>query len=154
MNADLTPSLSIKNPSLLPLYWTTWTIEIALKVSFLKNILGNFLEEWLGGFPGGSVGKESTCNAGDKGDVGSVPRLGRSLGGGQGNPLQYSCLEDPMERGAWQGYQSMGSQRVGQDWSNWACKHAHTYLKILEVLSHLKYCLYIKICTNIKNKMS
>ena len=64
--------------------------------------MGNFLEEWLGGFPGGSVGKESTCNAGDKGDVGSVPRLGRSLGGGQGNPLQYSCLEDPMERGAWQ----------------------------------------------------
>ena len=41
------------------------------------------------GFPGGSDGKESTCNAGD---LGSVPELGRSLGGGHGNPLQYSCL--------------------------------------------------------------
>ena len=56
------------------------------------------------------MGKESTCNAGD---VGSVPRLGRSLGGGQGNPLQYSCLEDPTERGAWHGYQSMGHKESG-----------------------------------------
>ena len=56
------------------------------------------------------MGKESTCNAGD---VGSVPRLGRSLGGGQGNPLQYSCLEDPTERGAWHGCQSMGHKESG-----------------------------------------
>ena len=53
------------------------------------------------GFPGGSVGKESTCNAGDLGDMGSIPGSGRSLGGGHGNPLQYSCLENPMDRGAW-----------------------------------------------------
>ena len=45
------------------------------------------------GFPDGSAGKESTCNAGDAGDLGSVPRLGRSPGGGNGNPLQYSCLK-------------------------------------------------------------
>ena len=51
------------------------------------------------GFPGSSVGKESTCNAGD---LGSIPGLGRSPGGGHGNPLQYSCLENPMDRGAWQ----------------------------------------------------
>ena len=51
------------------------------------------------GFPGGLVGKESTCNAGA---VGSIPWSGRSFGGGHGNPLQYSCLENPMERGAWQ----------------------------------------------------
>ena len=43
--------------------------------------------------------KESACNAGDKGDVGSIPGLGRSPGGGHGNPLQYSCLENPMNRG-------------------------------------------------------
>ena len=49
------------------------------------------------GFPGGSAGKESTCNAGD---LGSVPGLGRSPGEGQGYPLQYSCLENPMDRGA------------------------------------------------------
>ena len=51
------------------------------------------------GFPGGSEGKESACNAGDPG---SVPGLGRSLGEGNGNRLQYSCLENPMDRGAWQ----------------------------------------------------
>ena len=44
------------------------------------------------GFPGGSVGKESICNAGD---LGSISGLGRSSGGGHGNPLQYSCLENP-----------------------------------------------------------
>ena len=47
------------------------------------------------GFPSGSVGKEPACNAGDTGDRGSIPRLGRSPRGGNGNPLQYSCLEVP-----------------------------------------------------------
>ena len=47
------------------------------------------------------MGKESACNAGDAGDVGSIPALGRSPGGGHGSPLQYSCLENPMDRGAW-----------------------------------------------------
>ena len=50
------------------------------------------------GFPGGSAGKESACNAGDPG---SIPGLGRSPGEGNGNPLQYSCLENPMDGGAW-----------------------------------------------------
>ena len=51
------------------------------------------------GFPGGSGSKESTCNAGD---LGSIPELGRSSGEGNGNPLQYSCLENPMDGGNWQ----------------------------------------------------
>ena len=51
------------------------------------------------GFPGGSEDKVSACNAGD---LGSIPGLGRSPGGGNGNPLQYSCLKNPMDRGAWQ----------------------------------------------------
>ena len=51
------------------------------------------------GFPGGSDSKESTCNAGD---LGLIPGLGRSHAGGLGNPLQYSCLENPMGIGAWQ----------------------------------------------------
>ena len=46
------------------------------------------------GLQGGSVGKESACNAGDTGDAGSIPKLGRSLGEENGNPLQYSCLEN------------------------------------------------------------
>ena len=49
-------------------------------------------------FFGGSDGKESACSAGD---LGSIPGLGRFLGEGDGNPLQYSCLEDPTNRGAW-----------------------------------------------------
>ena len=51
------------------------------------------------GFPGGSDSKGSTCNAGD---LGSVPELGRSPGEGNGKPLQYSCLENPMDGGSWQ----------------------------------------------------
>ena len=46
-------------------------------------------------------GKESACSAGDIGDMGSIPGLGRSPGDGHGNPLQYSCLENPMDREAW-----------------------------------------------------
>ena len=45
--------------------------------------------------------KNTPANVGDLGDEGSVPGLGRSLGGGHGNPLQYSCLENHMDRGAW-----------------------------------------------------
>ena len=50
------------------------------------------------GFPGGSAAKESACSVGD---LGSIPGLGRSPGGGNGNPVLYSCLENPMDRGAW-----------------------------------------------------
>ena len=49
-------------------------------------------------FPGSSDGKESACNAGV---LGLIPELGRSPGEGNGNPLQYSCLENPMDRGTW-----------------------------------------------------
>ena len=51
------------------------------------------------GFPGGLAGKESACNAEY---LGLIPGLGRSPGEGNGNPLQYSCLENSMDRGAWQ----------------------------------------------------
>ena len=50
------------------------------------------------GFPGGSESKESDHSVGD---LGSIPRSGRSLGEGNGNPLQYSCLENSMDRGDW-----------------------------------------------------
>ena len=63
------------------------------------------------GFPGSSDGKESTYNVGD---LGLIPGLGRSPGGGQGNPLQYSCLESPHRQRNLVGY-SPWSQRVGHD---------------------------------------
>ena len=56
------------------------------------------LTPFSGGFPGGSDRKEAACNAGDPG---SIPGSGRSPGEGNGYPLQYSCLENPMDRGAW-----------------------------------------------------
>ena len=61
----------------------------------------------LAGFRSGSAGKESACHAGVQG---LIFGLGRSPGGGNDNPLQYSCLENPMDRG-----ESMGSQRVRRD---------------------------------------
>ena len=65
-------------------------------------------------FPCSSVGKESACNAGDPG---SIPGSGRSPGERNGNLLQYSCLENPMDRGAWQAT-AMGLQRVEHDLSS------------------------------------
>ena len=62
-------------------------------------------------FPGGSDGKASAYKVGDPG---SIPGLGRSSGEGNGNPLQYSCLENPMDRERGR-LQSMGSQRVRHD---------------------------------------
>ena len=53
-------------------------------------------------FAGGSVVKNPSADAGDTGEAGSIPGLGSSPGGGNGNSLQYSCLENPMDRGAWQ----------------------------------------------------
>ena len=83
------------------------------------------------GFPDGSAGEEPACSAGDvssipglrkspvvagdAGDSSSIPEWGRPPGMGDGNPLQYSCLEDPLDRGAWRGYSLWGSQRIGHD---------------------------------------
>ena len=66
--------------------------------------------------------KNPPANAGDAGDTGSMPELGRSPGGGNGNPVQYSCLGNPIDRRP-AGLQSMGSQRVGH---GWATECAHT----------------------------
>ena len=60
-------------------------------------------------FPDGSMDKESACDAGDTGNTGSIPTLGRSSGGENGNPLQYSCLKKPMDR-AWQATVQRGAK--------------------------------------------
>ena len=68
-----------------------------------QRAVGRFLVKasLAAGFPGGSVVKNLPASTGDAGDVGSIPGVGRSLGEGNGYPLQYSCLENPKDRGAW-----------------------------------------------------
>ena len=90
------------------------------------------------------VVKKLPSNAGDLRDVGSTPRWGRSPGGGHGNPLQYSCLENLMDKGAWQAI----VHRVAKRWtqlkrlSERACTHAHTHtqsclhMEMAEINSH------------------
>ena len=72
------------------------------RLVFLQHLLisvMSFPAQWSsGGFSGGSAVKNPPANPGD---VGSIPGLGRSLGEGNGNPLQYSCLGNPKDRGAW-----------------------------------------------------
>ena len=68
------------------------------KLSYVDMILVTWTVLPLGGFPGGPEGKVSAYNVGD---LGSIPELERSSGEGNGNPLQYSCLENPMDGGTW-----------------------------------------------------
>ena len=73
------------------------------KTVHLENVFDNVF----GGFPGGSDGEESACDARD---LGSTPGSGRSPGEGNGYPLQYSCLENSMDREAWWGYSPWGHE--------------------------------------------
>ena len=82
-----------------------------------------FYYHW--GFPGGSDGKESAWNAGD---LGSIPGLGRSPGGGHGNTLQYSCLENPHGQRSLAGYSSRGWKEL--DMTEWLSTAQHYYLLI------------------------
>ena len=77
-------------------------------------------------FPRNSVGKESACNIGDPG---SIPGLGRSPEEGNGNPLQYSCLEDPTNRGAWQALTSIRLQELDMTWR--LNHHHHIYIRCI-----------------------
>ena len=71
------------------------------------------------GLPRWPTLKNPPANAGDAGDAGSIPRSGRSLGGGIGNSLQYSCLENPMDRGAW--WATVHKGRKESDTTEHAC---------------------------------
>ena len=79
-------------------------------------------------FPGDAVIKNPPANAGDATEVGSIPGSGRSPGGGHGNPLQDSCLGNPMDRGAWRAT----VHGVAKSWtglSNRTHTHTHFYLR-------------------------
>ena len=74
--------------------------------------------------------KNLSVSAGDTGDLGLIPGSGISIGGGNGNPLQYSCLENPMARGTW----PATVHGVAKSWnwlSNWGCMHKATAIKIV-----------------------
>ena len=71
-----------------------------------------------GWYPDGSTGKEYACNSGDAGDMSLIPGSGRSPGGGYGNPLQYSCLENPVDRGAWRAWSMGVAKRTQLKWLN------------------------------------
>ena len=80
------------------------------------------------GFPGGASSKEPACQCRlDGRDAGLIPGSGRSPGGGQGNPLQYSCLENPMDRGTWQAAVHKDHREFGHNWSDLAHTHRHTH---------------------------
>ena len=75
--------------------------------------------------------------------MGSIPGSGRSPGGGPSNLLQYSCLENPMDRGAWQATVRGGHKRVGHDWSEWACMHTLVTVHPTTVKTQGLYCTCI-----------
>ena len=85
---------------------------MAKSLSNLSIVLCCFESKRKADFPGGSDGKASVYNVRD---LGSIPGLGRFPGEGNDNPLQYSCLENSMDGGAWCSLLSMGSQRVRHD---------------------------------------
>ena len=110
-------------------------------IIFQESMSSTFWFKLVWGFPHSSVSKESASNAGD---LGSIPRSGRSLGEGNGNPLQYSCLENPMDRGAWQAAVH-GVTRVEHDKPPpvWALpvggQHVVAFFPLLGVLASLKW---------------
>ena len=87
--------------------WLSWLESGA------PGLKSNSATHSVGGFPNSSVGKEAACCAGDTEDTGSIPGLGRSPGGGNGNPLQYSRLKSLMDRGAWWAT----DHRVAKNWT-------------------------------------
>ena len=112
------------------------------------SLIFNMLSRFVMGFPGGSDSKESAWNAGDPC---SVSGLGRSPGGGNGNPLQYSCLDNPMVRGAWQC--TVHRVAKSQTWLKWPSTDTrilgHSPLTSL-CFSHLTCKLEIVIVVTLK----
>ena len=80
------------------------------------------------GFPGGTSGKEPACQCRRQRDMGPIPGLGRSSEGGHGNPLQYSCLENPMDRGAWRA--TVYRVKENQTWLKQFSTKAHNLCEI------------------------
>ena len=119
----------------LKVMWKTQSRHECPKISLMQtddssgvNLLFLATINAIKSFPGGSVDKESACNAGDAGDVGSVRGYERSPGGGNGNPLQYSRLGNPMDRGAWQA--TVHSVTKNRKRLKWLSIHTHIVIKL------------------------
>ena len=98
-----------------------WLLPAALRLFFsigLITIWHNVL--YSVDFPSGSVANNLPANAGEAGDAGLIPGSGRSLGGGNGNLLQYSCQDNPIDKGAWWGYSLWGHKE--SDMTEHACR--------------------------------
>ena len=94
---EITDFLGTSETMLTVAKWKMNILDVAL-LAVLEPFHSWNTQDLLRGFPGGSDGKASVCNAGDPG---SIPGSGRSRREGNGSPLQYSCLENPMDGGAW-----------------------------------------------------
>ena len=108
--------------------------SIALLSKILWRKIKHFKHMEQISFPGGRSSKESTCQC--RIDKRSIPGSGRSTGEGNGNPLQYSCLENPMDKGAWWA-QSIGLQRVGLDWATNTTNILYQASQVVLVLKNL-----------------
>ena len=86
------------------------------------------------GVPQWLSSKESACDAGIEGGMGLIPRWERSLGGGHGNPLQYSCLENPLDVGAW--WATVHRVAKSQAWLKWLSTQHRTYMYIGHMCVH------------------
>ena len=103
---------------------------------YLENSSGIWFLSWgyaLIGFPRRLSGKESACSAGDTGDLGLIPGLGRSPRGGYGNPLHYFCLENFMDRGAWPA--TVHGVAKSQTQLKWLSMHTHICILITKISS-------------------
>ena len=123
----------------LSVWLTSLSVTVSGSTHVAANSMVSLLSKWLNsvlflGFPEGLVSKESTCNAED---LGLIPGSGRSPGERNGNPLQYSCLENPMDKGAWR-VTVLGSQRVKHSWVT----NTHSIPMCVCVYIHLIFFIY------------
>ena len=120
------------------LSWNIWNLKLfsyslGLYFHSLNRVLCRAIvlkvDDVQSGLPQWLSSKESTCNSGAAGDLGLIPRSGRSPGGGHGNLLQYSCLENPIDTGASRAIVNGIAKR--QTWLKWLNTHTYVMYKLL-----------------------